>query len=123
MIPGGYEKSKENLIDDYYDDDDDFNDEVFEITNSKTLFELNNNYDEKYYILEDLKSSILNQNLDKMINLMKSHTLDINCLLKSNWTPLMYAVNVGALQIVQHLLLNFADVNYSQGIYILRDFK
>lgn len=142
MIPGGFERqSKENLIDDYFDDElgDEYDDEAFEIScmsaaaarngdNQKRSFfnEPNNNnifntkppvvFDESHYILEDLKSSILNHNLARMTSLMEQNNLDVDCLLKSSWTPLMYAVSIGALPIVQYLLEKSANVTYSQGL-------
>lgn len=139
IIPGGFERqSKENLIDDYFDDElgDEFDDEAFEIScmsarnnndsQKRSLFnEPNNNnifntkqpviFDESHYILEDLKSSILNHNLARMTSLMEQNALDVDCLLKSSWTPLMYAVSIGALPIVQYLLEKSANVTYSQG--------
>lgn len=84
---------------------------------SKIVYELNNNYyfDESQYILDDLKNAILNRNLTNVQNLMQKHNLDVNCVLKSNWTPMMYAVTCGALDIVEYLVENGADVHFSDG--------
>lgn len=90
-------------------------------TKSGSFFhELNNNYyyDEKGEILDDLKTAILNKNLTHVTNLMEKHKLDANCLLKSNWTPIMYAATCGSFELVEYFVRNGADVNFSHGIDI-----
>lgn len=138
-IPGGYEKSKQSLIDDYFDDEEDEYDDVFEAfilenqehtiksslsQNFKSFFtdQINKeiceiNYD-KYNITEDIKSCIINHNLNQIIKILQKYELEINYKLKFGWSILMYAVNIGAINITQYLLENAADVGHSEGIRV-----
>lgn len=86
--------------------------------NGKLTFEVNNNYffDESEYILDDLKNAIVNKNLNLVKNLLEKHSLDVNCTLKSNWIPIMYAVSCGSFELTEYLVNNGADINFSDGI-------
>ena len=43
--------------------------------------------------------------------------------LKSNWTPLMYAVSSGFYEVASYLIDLGADVNFSDGILIFSNRK
>lgn len=83
------------------------------------VYEINNNYflDDSEFILDDLKYAITAKNLDQVKQLITDHKLDINCMLKSNWIPLMYAVSCGSFELTEYLVKNGANVNFSDGIF------
>ena len=88
-------------------------------------YELNNNYfyDEKDYIQDDLKNAILYKNFDLVKCIFEKNDFDANMKLKSNWTPLMYAVSSGFYEVASYLIDLGADVNFSDGILIFSNRK
>ena len=138
MIPAGYEKKSLKAYDyndsDYEDDDDDefvfdfseaknknktFGDVTtnVEIEKSKVTFELSSQYyyEEMDRLLDDLKSAILQKNLTQVSSLIETHNIDVNCLFKTEWTPIMYAASCGSYELAEYLVNKGADVLYTEG--------
>lgn len=146
MIPAGYEKkSKYNDYEsDNYDDEDfvfDFNDnksnspeepivstlkssasyaDSFDNASEKpnVVYEMKNDYyyDEMDLIRDDIRNAVIHKNLTLLKELLQKHTLEVDCVLRTNWTPLMYAVSCGSYEITEYLICEGADVQYTDGM-------
>jgi hypothetical protein len=81
------------------------------------VYQLKNNYffDEAEILLKDLKDAICANNLNKVKDLMQTNNMDVNCRLKSNWTPLMYAATCGSFIMTSYFVENGADINFEDG--------
>lgn len=64
--------------------------------------------------IDDLRIAILNGDLETTRQYINSG-VDVDIILKSNWTPLMYASNAGHPEIVEYLLERGANVNYNKA--------
>lgn len=67
-------------------------------------------------LLIDFKQAIINQNVEKVKNMISNKEVDINTLFNNGWSPLMYAVSTGSFDCVKFLVSNGASVNQSSGI-------
>jgi ankyrin repeat protein len=113
------------LEDQRYDDEDwdESYNKYDEIALSKTpavVYQLKNNYffDEAEILLRDLKDAICANNLTKVKALMQKNDMDINCRLKSNWTPLMYAATCGSFSMTSYFVENGAGINFEDGSFL-----
>ena len=142
MIPAGYERKsvegcgKGEKFLDSEDEDDEFefdfcdsnaqlqfdkqnNDAAKQTPSDVNTEDITNNND--YYddqtdnILDELKSTIVQRNLEAMKYLFETHQLDVNVCFKNDWIPLMYAASVGSWQLCEYLIQIGADVFYSDG--------
>lgn len=138
---GSGKKEEFDFYDSDYDDDDDF---IFEFRDSipdTRVTSLNNNnkdsinksskpkddllyevktnyyYDEKQFVLNDLQNAIIRKNLPVVKNLFEEHEIDVNCNLKTNWTPIMYAVSCGSYDITKYLIQRGADIFYEDDSF------
>jgi ankyrin repeat protein len=77
----------------------------------------NNDYydDQTEIILSDLKTAIIQKKLETVKSLLQTHDLDVNVILKNEWTPLMYASSCGSYELCEYLIENGADVFFSDG--------
>lgn len=143
MMPAGMEpKNFHYQPDEDFDyEDDEFDEEGFQFdfgkndnTNSATelnniekdsdektslVYEVNNNYycDEAEFALDDLKDAILNKNLNLVKEIMEKFEIDVNCPLKSNWIPIMYAVSCGSYELTEYFIDLGADINFDEGTF------
>ncbi len=81
------------------------------------VYEVDNKYfyDEKKYVLDDLQHAIINKNLQLVKEIFEKNDFDVNCKLKTNWIPIMYAVSVGNYEITEYLINKGADIYYDDG--------
>ena len=87
------------------------------VRQSDIVYQLNQTYyyDELDFIVEDLKNALLNKNLVLIQGLFDKHNINVNSKLKTNWTPLMYAVCCGSYEITKFLIEKGADVRFDDG--------
>ena len=84
--------------------------------------ELNNN---EYYddhtelILNELKTAIFQKKLETVKSLLQTHDLDVNVILKNEWTPLMHASSCGSYELCEYLIENGADIFFSDGLLFI----
>lgn len=71
----------------------------------------------KSLVFDDLRYAILQGNLDSTKHLYESNDIDVDTILKSGWTGLMYACSVGHSEIVDFLLQRHANPNYHQDMF------
>jgi hypothetical protein len=91
------------------------------VTNTPAVvYQLKNNYffDEAEIQLKELKEAICASNLEQVKSLMKKNNMNVNCRLKSNWSPLMYAVTCGSFTMTSYFVENGADINFDDGFYL-----
>lgn len=86
-------------------------------SSSNLVYEINNNFycDENELALDDLKDAILNKNLDIVKEIMDKYGIEVNCTLKSNWTPTMYAVSCGSYELTEYFIERGADIHFDEG--------
>ena len=90
------------------------------VVNSNSINELksaapHNVVEESTYVLNELKNAILERNLKLVKQLFDKHRLDVNCVLNTDWIPVMYAVQTGSYAITSFLFDNGADLHFSCG--------
>lgn len=142
MMPAGMEtKSFQHCSNEDFDFDDEYDDEDFQFDFGKSqntepklsmdvdnaenkhessaslVYEINNNFycDGNELALDELKDAILNKNLDIVKEIMNKYDLEVNCTLKSNWTPIMYAVSCGSYELTEYFIELGADIHFDEG--------
>ena len=87
------------------------------VKQSDIVFKLNKTYyfNEFDFMINDLKSALLNKNPVLVKSLFDKHNINLNCKLNSNWTPLMYSVSCGSYEITKFLIEKGADVKFEDG--------
>jgi len=85
----------------------------------EAVYEVDNNYfyDDKKFILDDLQHAIINSNLQLVKEIFDKNNFDVNCIMKTNWIPIMYSVSVCSYEITEYLINKGANINYDDGIY------
>jgi ankyrin repeat protein len=87
-----------------------------DVVNTEDITNNNDYYDDQTdNILDELKSTIIQRNLEAMKYLFETHQLDVNVCFKNDWIPLMYAASVGSWELCEYLIQIGADVFYSDG--------
>lgn len=144
MIPAGYEKkSQYKFYESDNDEDDEFVFDFYDpnskcpeepVASTKSInyvdsfdsvtekkpdvfYEMKNDYyyDEMDLIRDDLRNAVIHKSLELVKELIQMHSLEIDCVLRTNWTSLMYAVSCGSYEITDYLICKGADVQYSDG--------
>lgn len=71
----------------------------------------------KCLVFDDLRYAILQGNMESTRNLYESNDINVDTILKSGWTGLMYACSVGHADITKYLLQRGADPNFHHDMF------